>query len=85
MKVEIVTKSGWDEVRDYNRIIIPSVDGDIEILEDHSPMLAFIVPGEIQFFKDGNEHVYQGGDGVLEIQNNKVKILIDYLKDASKK
>ena len=85
MKVEIVTKDGREEVKEFDKVIFESIDGDVEILEGHAPMLAFIVPGEIQFFSGESRKIYQGGDGVLEGQNGKIKILIDYLKESSKK
>jgi F-type H+-transporting ATPase subunit epsilon len=61
-----------------------SLDGDLGILPNHSPLLAVLAPGEVRIDKTGggSEHIFVGG-GFLEVLPERLTILADVAEHAS--
>lgn len=58
-------------------IIIPSIDGQIGIMANHSPMIIAVSIGEMRAKIDGEWKKAVVSSGMAQIINNKVTILID--------
>ena len=77
---------------------VPGIEGDLEILSNHIPIITFLKPGRINIEAEGSEKSFFISDGVLEFNSNVLTILVseifdtmaidsttlDYLKNKSK-
>jgi F-type H+-transporting ATPase subunit epsilon len=59
-------------------VLVPGVDGEMEILAEHEPIISMLKAGTItvktQADKDGEKFVIQ--NGVIEVANNRVVVLV---------
>lgn len=62
------------------RIVAPSIDGEVCIMYQHTPLLVKLVPGEIRIRTDTEAQIsfYVSG-GFLETVDSKVSVLADYM------
>ncbi|MDY2958227.1 ATP synthase F1 subunit epsilon [Floccifex sp.] len=59
-------------------LVIPTDDGLIGVMANHSNMIMAIVPGELQFQVPGKEReICAIGSGMLKVENNDVLVLLD--------
>ena len=67
---------------DVEKVIAPSVDGEVGILKNHHPMVTKLGPGALRVTKtDGNtENMFVAG-GYLEVSDNKVIVLASIVED----
>ena len=77
---------------------LPGIEGDLEILSNHIPIITFLKPGRINIQVEGSKKSFFISDGVLEFNSNVLTILVseifdtmaidsttlDYLKNKSK-
>ena len=77
---------------------VPGIEGDLEILSNHIPIITFLKPGRINIEAEGSKKSFFISDGVLELNSNVLTILVseifytmaidsttlDYLKNKSK-
>ena len=77
---------------------VPGIEGDLEILSNHIPIITFLKPGRINIEVEGFKKSFFISDGVLEFNSNVLTILVseifdtmaidsttlDYLKNKSK-
>ena len=77
---------------------VPGIEGDLEILSNHIPIITFLKPGRINIEAEGSKKSFFISDGVLEFNSNVLTILVseifdtmaidsttlDYLKSKSK-
>lgn len=77
---------------------VPGIEGDLEILSNHIPIITFLKPGRINIEAEGSKKSFFISDGVLEFNSNVLTILVseifdtmaidsttlDYLKNKSK-
>lgn len=60
-------------------LVVPAEFGYLGVLADHAPLIANLVPGKITI-REGSDKVINidsGSNGFLEIQENKVSLLLD--------
>ena len=99
IQVDIVTPEkkifSKDNVLSAN---VPGIEGDLEILSNHIPIITFLKPGRINIEVEGFKKSFFISDGVLEFNSNVLTILVseifdtmaidsttlDYLKNKSK-
>ena len=55
---------------------LPGVDGDMELLADHTPLISPLRAGTIIIHKTDGEEKYEIKAGTLEISNNHATVLI---------
>jgi F-type H+-transporting ATPase subunit epsilon len=80
MQVEIITPDGKICEKEADSIVVPAVDGEMGILNDHASMLAELGKGIASVKgKDGETRVEING-GFLQIDNNNVGILAETAK-----
>lgn len=63
-------------------IFLPTSDGTIEILPNHMPLVALLIPGEIRIKNGSEENTLVTEGGLVEVSNNLVKILADTAEDV---
>ncbi len=68
---------------DASEVVIPSYEGEMGILKDHSPLITFLRPGLIKV-KNGIESKYFVEEGTVEFAKNNLLILTSTVKELSK-
>jgi len=99
IQVDIVTPE--KKIFSENNVLsanVPGIEGDLEILSNHIPIITFLKPGRINIEVEGSKKSFFISDGVLEFNSNVLTILVseifdtmaidsttlDYLKNKSK-
>ena len=99
IQVDIVTPE--KKIFSENNVLsanVPGIEGDLEILSNHIPIITFLKPGRINIEAEGSKKSFFISDGVLEFNRNVLTILVseifdtmaidsttlDYLKNKSK-
>ena len=77
LKLEIVTPDGTAFSEDVEMVTLPGSEGQFGVLPQHIPLMTQIVPGEIIVRKDGKDHLWAIGEGLVEVTGARVAILTD--------
>jgi len=81
-KLKLIAPDGVKYEAEATAVILPTSDGEIEILPGHMPLVSLLAPGEM-IIKNGSEEkslVTEGG--VAEITTDLVKILADTAEEV---
>jgi len=79
---ELVTLSGTKFGDSVFEVALPTPDGIIAVFEHHMPLVSIATPGIIKVRKKQNDpddfmEVYATNGGVIEIADNKIRVLVD--------
>ena len=77
MRLEIVTPEKRTFSDTVDLVVIPGVEGEMGVLENHAPLVTTLAPGELRYTKGGVEHELAVGEGVVEITCSTVSVLTD--------
>ena len=55
---------------------VPGVDGEMEILPHHEPLISTLKVGTIMLRSNGTKEAYKIESGVLEVSNNRAVVLV---------
>ncbi len=59
-------------------VIVPGTLGSFQVLSNHAPLISTLGNGKVKLVTEsGAEQVYHAQDGVIEVLNNKVIILLE--------
>ncbi|MFC2140390.1 ATP synthase F1 subunit epsilon [Candidatus Auribacterota bacterium] len=84
--VEIITPQEKVFEGKADSILIPSEDGDIFILPSHLPMMCALKKGEVTLHLENKvTQQFEISSGILEIDNDKIKLITDTAQAAKKK
>tara|TARA_B100000686_G_C16339900_1_gene737378 strand:+ start:94 stop:489 length:396 start_codon:yes stop_codon:yes gene_type:complete len=87
-KIEIISPEKIVFSTETKIVVIPSYEGDMSILKDHTSIITFLRPGVIKVEKnDGNFEEFFVQDGTVEFFNNILVLLstsVKNIKDLSK-
>jgi F-type H+-transporting ATPase subunit epsilon len=76
MKVEILTPDKTLFSGDADVVTVPGINGSLQILENHAPMIANLKKGSLSIkSKDGKQQFDVTG-GLVEVLKNKVIVLV---------
>ncbi|MCB1232897.1 MAG: ATP synthase F1 subunit epsilon [Verrucomicrobiae bacterium] len=77
MRLEIVTpeKRTFSDVVDL--VVLPGIEGEMGVLENHADLITTLTPGELRYTKGGHEYELAVGEGVVEITGKSVAVLTD--------
>lgn len=77
IELEIVTPE--DKIFDsqVDSVIVPGIEGEMDVLVNHTPLVTTLNPGELRYRKDGEEISLAVGEGILEVTANRVAVLTD--------
>lgn len=75
-QLEIVTPERIAYNSEVEMVAVPTLSGQIGILNRHMPLFAKLTSGELKIKKDNNEYLLSIGGGYIEISENKVIILV---------
>jgi ATP synthase F1 epsilon subunit len=83
IQVDIVTPE--KKIFSENNVLsvnVPGIEGDLEILNNHIPIITFLKPGRINIEAEGSEKSFFISDGVLEFNSNVLTILVSEIFDT---
>ena len=82
IQVDIVTPE--KKIFSENNVLsanVPGIEGDLEILSNHIPIITFLKPGRINIEAEGFKKSFFISDGVLEFNSNVLTILVSEIFD----
>lgn len=83
IQVDIVTPE--KKIFSENNVLsvnVPGIEGDLEILSNHIPIITFLKPGKVNIEAEGSKKSFFISDGVLEFNSNVLTILVSEIFDT---
>jgi len=77
LKLEIVTPDGKAYSQDVEMVTLTGAEGEMGILPHHVRLMTQVLPGELVVRRAGKEEFLAVGEGLVEIEANRVSILTD--------
>ena len=68
---------------DFDQVVVPGVDGDLGILEGHTPFITQIRPAILTVINGEDTKEYAIHDGFVTVENNNVTIICETIEEAS--
>ena len=66
-------------------VLLPGVDGYFQILTDHAPLVALLMPGRLEIEEqEGVKEIFALSGGFFEVAHNKATVIADAVEKASK-
>jgi F-type H+-transporting ATPase subunit epsilon len=62
-------------------VIVPGGEGELGILPRHTPLLSTLRKGVVRVKRGGETKRYPVGEGVVEVCNDKVTLLVEECKE----
>lgn len=81
-KLDIVTPERLVYSEDVDVVTIPTIEGEIGILANHTPIVSVIASGELKIKKDGEVNYIAITGGFVQFMKNKATILADAAERA---
>ena len=75
IKLEIVTPEATVYSEDVDMVTLPGVEGQMGVLPQHVRLMTQLVPGELIVRKNGHDDFMAVGQGLVEVNNERVSIL----------
>jgi F-type H+-transporting ATPase subunit epsilon len=75
IKLEIVTPEATVYSEDVDMVTLPGVEGQMGVLPQHVRLMTQLVPGELIVRKDGHDDFMAVGEGLVDVNNERVSIL----------
>lgn len=85
MKLELVTLTGTKMSEEVYQVILPTASGEIGVYPGHEPLVTLAVAGVVRVLRtkgDLDEEVFAINGGMVEINQNLVRILVDEAESA---
>jgi F-type H+-transporting ATPase subunit epsilon len=76
MKLTIITPQSAT-TRDADKVFLPGAQGSFMVLQGHAPLISTIAKGQVRYEYRGEEQVVEQGGGLVEVNNNVVKIVVE--------
>lgn len=81
-RLQLISLSGTKFDDEVYEIVLPTMAGEIGVLHDHMPLVTISVPGAIAVRRqphdgDGRLEYFAASGGVIDIENNIVRVLVD--------
>lgn len=79
---QLVALSGTKFDDDVYEVVLPTLDGEIGVLQDHMPLVSVATTGAIAVRKDAREsdaarEYFAISGGVIEVSDNVLRVLVD--------
>ena len=82
MKLEIITPKGSHFSGEVEYVVIDGDNGQIALLENHSPIVVGISEGFIKKVVGDDEYYYVLSEGIVEYNNNVVNIIAQEIEEG---
>lgn len=83
--LKIITPQGVIVDEPVNIVTVKTITGYIGILHGHIPLVSTIVPSELTYKIDNTEHRLKISGGILQVEQEFVKILSDDVQKVDNK
>ncbi|MBT3647884.1 MAG: ATP synthase F1 subunit epsilon [Flavobacteriales bacterium] len=77
MKLEILSPDELIFEGEVDAVQLPGKTGSFGILNNHAPIIASLVEGQVKVTQNGTDQHFNIDGGVVEVVNNKVIVLSD--------
>lgn len=82
LHLQLVTLTGTKFDDDVHEVILPTLDGQIGVLQDHMPLVSAAAEGIIYIRKnakdsDRDREFFVTHGGVIEVENNNLRVIVD--------
>lgn len=64
-------------------VVVPAALGYLGVLTDHAPLIASLKEGIVTVRRKEEHHYYKISGGFIEVNHNKVYLLVDYIDSIS--
>ena len=75
MEVQIITPDSTLFSGEATLVVVPGIDGQIGILNNHAPLVSSLVKGVVKVKHDDKEDLFDIPGGVVEVSLNKITVL----------
>lgn len=83
IQVQVITPAGVVYDKEVSLVDVPLAGGQIGIMPKSEPILGAIVDGPMKCVRDGGQDYLCVSEGLLEVSNNKVNVLVNSAENAS--
>jgi F-type H+-transporting ATPase subunit epsilon len=81
--IELTTPEGQVYSGEVSSVQVPAVDGRLEVLQDHAPMVASLSGGEVWLqLPDNTRKHYHVDGGIFEVARNKAVLLAEQIQPS---
>lgn len=87
--LQMVTPAEIIYQKKVKKLIVSTLEGEITILPDHTPLVAAVKPGEVEVVEAENDSngtektkILAISEGVVEIRENRVRLLVQVAEKA---
>lgn len=86
-RFQLVSISGKKFDEDVHEVILPTLDGEIGVLQDHMPLVSVATTGAIAVRRnakdsDSQREYFASSGGVVEVSGNTLRVLVDEADSA---
>jgi F-type H+-transporting ATPase subunit epsilon len=83
VKIEIITPDSKIYSGEIRSVRVPGTSGSFQVLKDHAPIISTLVRGPVFISDDqGAEVKYEISGGVIEVNKNRIIILVDSVSES---
>ena len=75
MEVQIITPDSTLFNGEATLVVVPGIDGQIGILNNHAPLVSSLVKGVVKVKHNDKEDLFDIAGGVVEVSSNKITVL----------
>lgn len=84
---QLVSLTGTKFDDDVYEVVLPTLDGEIGVLQDHMPLVSVATNGAIAVRRnerdgDGARELFATNGGVIEVSGNTLRVLVDEADNA---
>lgn len=77
MNLDIITPDESVFSGEITAVTVPGTEGMFQVLYNHAPIISTLTKGKIKIKTDGGEQILNADEGVIEVLNNKIIILVE--------
>lgn len=82
LHLQLVTLTGTKFDDDVYEVVLPTLDGEIGILQNHMPLISVATAGAVAVKRnrtdpDSQRELFAISGGVIEIEHNQLKVIVD--------
>ncbi|MDD2244385.1 MAG: ATP synthase F1 subunit epsilon [Dysgonamonadaceae bacterium] len=81
MKLEVLTPEKKYFSGEVTSVSVPGTIGSFSMLNDHAPIISLLKKGKISYVHNEETTTLSILNGVVEMNNNKITILIESIKE----
>lgn len=82
IRFQLVALSGTKFDEDVYEVLLPTLEGEIGVLQDHMPLVSVATTGVIAVRReakdsDAQREIFATNGGIIEVSNNTLRVLVD--------